>query len=208
MSENMFANPTARRPLNRVKAGIGVALAAIATIGLGAGVAAAAPQQPFLADDPLPVPGLGGADAGAGSAVNIANSLFGSLSGLMNNIIPGSGDLLMPASSALSPGGLPGGMPGGLPGGMPGMPGGYPGALAWTAARWSARRYPGGLPGQMPGVPGGSGRSRAGPGDAAATPAGSQDRHPASCPDRRPVRHYRDRRPASCQDRRRLPGQA
>ena len=157
LSENMFANPTARRPLNRVKAGIGVALAAIATIGLGAGVAAAAPQQPFLADDPLPVPGLGGADAGAGSAVNIANSLFGSLSGLMNNIIPGSGDLLMPASSALSPGGLPGGMPGGLPGalpgqlpgGLPGYPGGLPGQLPGGLPG-----YPGGLPGQMPGYPG------------------------------------------------------
>ena len=108
--------------MNRVKVGIGAALAAIATIGLGAGVAAADPQQPFLADDPAPgIPGLGG----AGSAVSIANSLFGSLSGLMNNVIPGSGDLLMPASSALMPGGLPGAssLPGGLPGGMPGMPG-------------------------------------------------------------------------------------
>ena len=151
LSENMFTNPIARRPLNRVKAGIGVALAAIATIGLGAGVAAAAPQQPFLADDPLPVPGLGGADAGAGSAVNIANSLFGSLSGLMNNIIPGSGDLLMPASSALSPGGLPGGMPGGLPGGVPG---GYPGALPGQLPG-GLPGYPGGLPGQLPGYPGG-----------------------------------------------------
>ena len=61
LSENMFANPTTRRPLTRVKAGIGVALAAIATIGLGAGIAAATPQQPFLVDDPLPTPGLGGA---------------------------------------------------------------------------------------------------------------------------------------------------
>ena len=100
-----------------MKAGIGVALAAIATIGLGAGIAAATPQQPFLVDDPLPIPGLGGAGDGAGSAVSIANSLFSSLSGLMNNVIPGSGDLLMPASSALTPGGL-GGMPGGLPPGI------------------------------------------------------------------------------------------
>ncbi|MDT5343573.1 MAG: hypothetical protein QOE52_2757, partial [Mycobacterium sp.] len=89
--------------------GIGVALAAIATIGLGAGVAAAAPQQPIAADDPIP--GM----PGAGSAVNIANSLFGSLSGLMNNVFPGAGDLLNPAGSLMSggAGGLPG-LSGGL----------------------------------------------------------------------------------------------
>ncbi|MGB7870139.1 MAG: hypothetical protein WBM01_17980, partial [Mycobacterium sp.] len=123
--------------MTRVKVGIGAALAAIATFAVGAGIASAAPQQPFLADDPLPVPGAGGI-GGAGGAVNIANSLFGSLSGLMNNVIPGAGDLLMPASSALSSGGLGGGMPGGLPGGVPGMPGGLPGGVPGM---------PGGLPG-------------------------------------------------------------
>ncbi|HZC10386.1 MAG TPA: hypothetical protein VE485_10235, partial [Mycobacterium sp.] len=97
--------------MTRVKVGVGAALAAIATFGVCAGVASAAPQQPFLADDPLPVPGAGGI-GGAGGAVNIANSLFGSLSGLMNNVIPGAGDLLMPASSALSGGGMPGALPG------------------------------------------------------------------------------------------------
>ena len=138
MSDNTFAHSTTRRPLTRVTTGIGVTLAAIATIGLGAGAAAAAPQQPFAADDPIP--GM----PGAGSAVNIANSLFGSLSGLMNNVIPGAGDLLMPATSALGGGGgLPGGLPGGVPGGLPGgMPGGLPGGL------------PGGIPGQTPGLAG------------------------------------------------------
>ena len=125
MSDKMFAHSTTRRPLTRVATGIGVTLAAIATIGLGAGAAAAAPQQPFAADDPIP--GM----PGAGSAVNIANSLFGSLSGLMNNVFPGAGDLLMPATGALGGGGgLPGGLPGGL-GGLGGMPG------------WVARRCPG-----------------------------------------------------------------
>jgi hypothetical protein len=155
LSDNMFAHKTVRKPLARVATGFGVAMAAFATIGLGAGAAAAAPQQPFAADDPIP--GM----PGAGSAVNIANSLFGSLSGLMNNVIPGAGDLLMPASSALGgggglpgglgglgglPGGLPGGIPGGLPGGIPGgMPGGIPGQAPGLGG------YPGGLPGQTPG---------------------------------------------------------
>ena len=129
MSDNTFAHSTTRRPLTRVATGIGVTLAAIATIGLGAGAAAAAPQQPFAADDPIP--GM----PGAGSAVNIANSLFGSLSGLMNNVIPGAGDLLMPATSALGGGGgLPGGLPGGL-GGLGGLPGGIPGGLARRMSR-------------------------------------------------------------------------
>ena len=156
MSDNTFAHSTTRRPLTRVATGFGVALAAIATIGLGAGAAGAAPQQPFAADDPIP--GM----PGAGSAVNIANSLFGSLSGLMNNVIPGAGDLLMPATGALGGGGgLPGGLPGGLgglggvPGGLPGgMPGGLPGGIPGQAPGLGG--YPGGLPGQFPGqMPGG-----------------------------------------------------
>ncbi|MGB7111399.1 MAG: hypothetical protein WBD77_12795, partial [Mycobacterium sp.] len=116
-------------------------LAAIATIGLGAGAATAAPQQPFAADDPIP--GM----PGAGSAVNIANSLFGSLSGLMNNVFPGAGDLLMPAGSLMQGGGagglpgLPGGLPGGA-GGLPGLSGGLPGGAPGLG---------GGLPGQTPG---------------------------------------------------------
>ena len=150
MSDNMFAHKTARRPLARVATGFGVAMAAFATIGLGAGAAAAAPQQPFAADDPIP--GM----PGAGSAVNIANSLFGSLSGLMNNVIPGAGDLLMPASGALGGGGglprrsrwprwAPGGLPGGIPGGLPGgIPGGIPAESGWHSRSGSwARRLPG-----------------------------------------------------------------
>ena len=161
MSDNTFAHSTTRRPLTRLATGIGLTLAAIATIGLGAGAAAAAPQQPFAADDPIP--GM----PGAGSAVNIANSLFGSLSGLMNNVFPGAGDLLMPATSALGgggglPGGLPGGLgglgglPGGVPGGLPGgMPGGLPGGIPGQTPGLGG--YPGGLPGQtLPGqTPGG-----------------------------------------------------
>jgi hypothetical protein len=151
LSDNMFAHSMTRRPLTRVATGFGVALAAFAAIGLTAGAAAAAPQQPFAADDPIP--GM----PGAGSAVNIANSLFGSLSGLMNNVIPGAGDLLMPASGALGGGGgLPGGLPGGLgglgglPGGVPGgLPGGLPGGIPGQTPGLGG--YPGGLPGQTPG---------------------------------------------------------
>ena len=185
MSDNTFAHSTTRRPLTRVATGIGVTLAAIATIGLGAGAAAAAPQQPFAADDPIP--GM----PGAGSAVNIANSLFGSLSGLMNNVIPGAGDLLMPATGALGgggglPGGLPGGLggllggvPGGLPGGMPGgLPGGIPGQTPGLGG------YPGGLPGQtLPGqTPGGfPGQMPGGlPGQTPVTPAGPSRAAPGS----------------------------
>ena len=212
MSDNTFAHSTTRRPLTRVATGIGVTLAAIATIGLGAGAAAAAPQQPFAADDPIP--GM----PGAGSAVNIANSLFGSLSGLMNNVIPGAGDLLMPATGALGGGGgLPGGLPGGL-GGLGGLPGGVPG----------------GLPGGMPG--GFLVESRVKPPGSAVTRAAFQGRHcrgrpragsPARCPadfparppvtpaaflDRRCPGSSRVRRPADCpelplarQDRRPAP---
>ena len=140
MSDNMFARATARGPLRQVAVGFGMAVAAYALVGLGAGAAAAAPQQPFAADDPIP-----GLPGGAGGAVNIANSLFGSLSGLINNIVPGAGDLLMPATGALGGGG---GLPGGLPGGLGGLPGGLPGQA---------------LPGQTPGlgaIPGQTPRTR------------------------------------------------
>ena len=201
MSDNTFAHSTTRRPLTRVATGIGVTLAAIATIGLGAGAAAAAPQQPFAADDPIP--GM----PGAGSAVNIANSLFGSLSGLMNNVIPGAGDLLMPATGALGgggglPGGLPGGL-GGLPGGVPGgLPGGMPGGL------------PGGIPGQTPGLggyPGGHCRGKPRAGSPARCLADFPARTPvtpADFPARTPVTPaaFLDRRcPGSSQDRRPAP---
>ncbi len=141
LSDNMFAHKTARKPMARVATGFGVAMAAIATIGLGAGAAAAAPQQPFAADDPIP--GM----PGAGSAVNIANSLFGSLSGLMNNVFPGAGDLLMPATGALGGGG---GLPGGL-GGLGGCLAAFRVDPGWHSRRYTgwparadpARRYPG-----------------------------------------------------------------
>lgn len=145
MSDNMFEHSAGRKSVTRAATGFGVALAAFATIGLTAGAAAAAPQQPFAADDPIP-----GLPGGAGGAVNIANSLFGSLSGLMNNVIPGAGDLLMPATGALGGGGgLPGGLPGGLGGlgGGGGLPGGIPGGLPGGLAGQT-------LPGQTPGLGG------------------------------------------------------
>ena len=164
MSDNTFAHSTTRGPLARVATGIGVTLAAIATIGLGAGAAAAAPQQPFAADDPIP--GM----PGAGSAVNIANSLFGSLSGLMNNVFPGAGDLLnLPparcSAAAADFRGLPGGLGGlgGLPGprgfraacpaasGLGGAAGSEPPGSAATRVAFQGQAMPGGLPGQMPG---------------------------------------------------------
>ena len=191
--------------MTRVKTGIGVVLAAIATIGLGAGVAAADPQQPLLVDDPT------SAVPSAGNAVGIANALFGQLSSLMNNVIPGSGDLLMPASSALSPGGLGGmpghlqeesagcrrssgrnrGMPGGLPGEIPGgMPGGLPGEIPGG--------MPGGLPEECPACPAAI-RVRSPdrtPAACLAIPAGYQARRPASpasTPDRHPAYPVRTR---------------
>jgi hypothetical protein len=159
LSQNMFANPNACRPLIRAILGIGLALAAIGAIGFGCGVATAAPQQPLLVDDPVPVPTPAGPNPA--NAVNIANAIFGELDAVLNAVFPGSGSVLMPADTGtnsllpgsaypgvLSPGQTPGlpGYPGALPGQTPGLPG-YPGAVP--------PGYPTtAVPGQLPGVPG------------------------------------------------------
>jgi hypothetical protein len=145
LSHNMFANPNACRPFTRTTLGIGLALAAIGAIWLGCGVAAAAPQQPLLVDDPVPVPTPAGPNPT--NAVNIANAIFGELDVVLNAVFPGSGSVFMPAdagTNSLLPGSAypgvasPGQTPG-LPGYPSAVPPGYPTSVA---------------PGQVPGLPG------------------------------------------------------
>ncbi|MGH3542814.1 MAG: hypothetical protein ACRDUT_06965 [Mycobacterium sp.] len=160
MSQNMFANPTARGPLTRATLGIGVALAAIGAIGLGSGVAGAAPQQPVLVDDPIPVPTPAGTDPTSG--VNIANAIFSELDALLNVVFPGSGPVFMPAGTGTSPL-LPGsGNPGLVsPGqtipGLPSYPGTVPPGYPTTIVPGQTPALPGSptplVPGQTPPLP-------------------------------------------------------
>lgn len=97
MFRNMFAISNARGPLTGATLGMALALAAIGAIGFGSGIAGAAPQQPLLVDDPVPVPAPAGPNPT--TAVNIANTIFGELGPLLNALFPGSGssaDLLSP----------------------------------------------------------------------------------------------------------------
>jgi hypothetical protein len=84
---NMFAISNARGPLTRATLGMALALAAVGAIGFGSGIAGAAPQQPLLVDDPVPVPALVG-------------TIFGKLGPLLNALFPGSGS----STGPLSPG--------------------------------------------------------------------------------------------------------
>ena len=88
MFRNMFAISNARGPLTRATVGMALALAAIGAIGaigFGSGIAGAAPQQPLLVDDPVPVPALVG-------------TIFGKLGPLLNALFPGSGSSTRPLS--------------------------------------------------------------------------------------------------------------
>ena len=113
MFRNMFAISNARGPLTRATLGTALALAAIGAIGFGSGIAGAAPQQPLLVDDPVPVPAPAGPDPTTG--VNIANTIFGDLGPLLNTLFPGmfpgSGSSTYPLSpgypNALFPGQTP-----------------------------------------------------------------------------------------------------
>ena len=98
MFRNMFAISNARGPLTRATLGMVLALVAIGAIGFGSGIAGAAPQQPFLVDDPVPVPAPAGPDPT--TAVNIANAIFGELDSLLHGLFPGSGS----STDPLSPG--------------------------------------------------------------------------------------------------------
>ena len=98
MFRNMFAISNARGPLTRATLGMALALAAIGAIGFGSGIVGAAPQQPLLVDDPVPVPAPAGPNPT--TAVNIANTIFGELGPLLNALFPGSGS----STGPLSPG--------------------------------------------------------------------------------------------------------
>ena len=112
MFRNMFAISNARGPLTRATLGMALALAAIGGIGFGSGITGAAPQQPLLVDNPMPVPAPAGPNPS--TAVNIANTIFGELGPLLNALFPGSGSTTYP----LSPG-YPNTV---LPGQTPAMP--------------------------------------------------------------------------------------
>jgi hypothetical protein len=95
---NMFAISNARGPLTRATLGIALALAAIGAIGFGSGIAGAAPQQPLLVDDPVPVPAPVGPNPA--TAVNTLNTIFAELGPLLNSLFPGIGS----STDPLSPG--------------------------------------------------------------------------------------------------------
>ena len=102
MFRSMFAISNARGPLTRATLGMALALAAIGAMGFGSGIVGAAPQQPLLVDDPVPVPAPAGPNLT--TPVNIANTIFGELGPLLNGLFPG----LFPGSGSstdpLSPG--------------------------------------------------------------------------------------------------------
>jgi hypothetical protein len=84
---NTFAISNARGPLTGATLGMALVLAAIGAIGFDSGIAGAAPQQPLLVDDPVPVPAPAGPNPT--TAVNIANTIFGELGPLLNALFPG-----------------------------------------------------------------------------------------------------------------------
>ena len=109
MFRNMFAISNTRGPLTRATLGMALALAAIGAIGFGSGIAGAAPQQPLLVDDPVPVPAPAGPNPT--TAVNIANTIFGELGSLLNRLFPGSGSSTDPVSPGYPSTVLPGQTP-------------------------------------------------------------------------------------------------
>ena len=109
MFRNMFAISNARGPLTEATQGMALALAAIGAIGFGSGIAGAAPQQPLLVDDPVPVPAPAGPNPT--TAVNIANTIFGELGPLLNALFPGSGSSTYPLSPGYPNTVLPGQTP-------------------------------------------------------------------------------------------------
>lgn len=144
---NMFEISKSCRPVVRATVGTGVALAAMAAIGLGSGVAGATPQQPVLVDDPVPVPA-----ADPTSGVGISNAIFNELGALLNAVFPGSGSVFMPANSGASPvtPGYPSTLPGQIPATLPGqVPSTLPGQLPSTL---TPGQIPSTLPGQVPGT--------------------------------------------------------
>jgi hypothetical protein len=106
---NMFAISNARGPLTRATLGMALALAAFGAIGFGSGIAGAAPQQPLLVDDPVPVPAPAGPNPT--TAVNILNTIFGELGPLLNALFPGSGSSTYPLSPGYPNTVLPGQTP-------------------------------------------------------------------------------------------------
>jgi hypothetical protein len=152
LTQNMFTNPRARRPLARATLGIGLALAAIGAAGLGNGVARAVPQQPLLVDEPLPVPTPAGANPT--SPVNIANAIFAEINNVLSAVFPGSSSVLMPADTATNPLSPGVGNSGLVPAGQsPGLPG-YPSTLPPSYPSAAPPGYPTSVPpGQSPSLP-------------------------------------------------------
>ena len=109
MFRNMFAISNARGPLTRATLGMALALAAIGAIGFGSGIVGAAPQQPLLVDDPVPVPAPAGPNPT--TAVNIVNTIFGELRPLLNALFPGGGSSTHPLSPGYPNTVLPGQTP-------------------------------------------------------------------------------------------------
>ena len=109
MFRNMFAISSARGPLTLATLGMALALAAIGGIGFGSGITGAAPQQPLLVDDPVPVPAPAGPNPT--TAVNIANTIFGELGSLLNALFPASGSSTGPLSPGFPNTVLPGQTP-------------------------------------------------------------------------------------------------
>ncbi|MBY0441331.1 MAG: hypothetical protein K2Q25_04240 [Mycobacteriaceae bacterium] len=92
MAVKVFGNSKIRGSLTAAAIGLGLALTACGASTLGAGIATAAPQQPFSADDSTPAPVPAGPDPT--TAVNVANAILKQLNSVLNVVLPGSGSLM------------------------------------------------------------------------------------------------------------------
>lgn len=140
MYMNLFAKRRVRGPLARSGVGVGVTLAAIGVIGIGNGVAGAAP---LLVDDPVPAtaPAPGAVSPAAmpcavtapgtpspASGVDMANTFLQKLNSVLNSVLPGIGSIMPSDTGALTAGAagptavLPGAPGAALPGQVPAAP--------------------------------------------------------------------------------------
>lgn len=123
MAVKLFGNLNIRRPLAAATFGVGFALTALSTSIVGSGIAAATPQQPFIADDPTAAPAPAGPDPT--TAVNVANAILKQLNSVLNVVLPGSGALMAQATPTPAPAvGVPG-----LAAQQPALVSGYPSSV-------------------------------------------------------------------------------